>query len=853
MATEPSTLVRPKVELLGPQQQRAVTFGLCWGALVLALLTTWLYFKHWEDARATVYGAGLLTVAVLGLAVWQFAVSRAAAREPAQAEARLHGQRRPLGVALLLLAGALVLLGIWLASQRELKATFPEVSSALVLALVAAGAGILLLTQAGGGLSMEQILQGLAARRQPLMVVCFALAGVLLITGIVILSSHESFSEGFRNAFPQVAGAIMLGLVFGGAGLWLVLTAATPPSPTTMRILVLSVGGVAGLIIALMTIIRAVLWWNEVFAGGINAWRGENAWKLWLCFYVELLGLAILFGSLLLARADVRISAVLRRLLYGYNAILTGLLLLAVLVVINVTVYAYYPYTFEWTQTRGLYSLSDKSKNTLDGLKEPTTVYVMLSPGSPNYRDTRVLLQNVQAFTSRVQVEYLSPDLQIEAFRKLKERFPKLAEEKQPFDEFGGRGLLVVYGADTGKTPPPHAFIPAASLSGKQFPGQPGERKAVREFKGEDLLMTELRTLAKGGIRPVIYITQGHGELDIRGSAPGDPNGAGLLVALLQQQRYEVHGLVWGPPFAGKVGAEQMRFSQKKAEDPHVVPGDAMAVVVAQPRGNFDKGILDALDQYLKTESEQRQNKKGKLMVLSNIQVDKATLTPLDTGMQTFLKPFGVDLRNDVVLHYATGRNDNPLVNEAQPPKKSTNAIARELREYDFPVERCRTVRPEPGGGAYRAEVILEVPSKRNEQSIFWAESDLQTLRNPFAYVLSLTPPQLMAKRSQEPLPVGLAVTDRKDQATLVVFGDASMASNDAARYPQIPYYDLIISSLEWLAGRPENIGIEPRKDAFYRLRKQDVNLSRMVLLPVGLILLGLVGVGTGVWVVRRR
>ena len=87
----------------------------------------------------------------------------------------------------------------------------------------------------------------------------------------------------------------------------------------------------------------------------------------------------------------------------------------------------------------------------------------------------------------------------------------------------------------------------------------------------------------------------------------------------------------------------------------------------------------------------------------------------------------------------------------------------------------------------------------------------------------------------------------RGDRPRMVVFGDASIASNVSSRG-----YDLLTSSFEWLAERPQNMGIEPKESSSFTLQP-GTNVSRMVWLPLGLMALGFLGLGTGVWVVRRR
>ena len=69
-----------------------------------------------------------------------------------------------------------------------------------------------------------------------------------------------------------------------------------------MRTFLLIVGGICGFILALGAIWRAVLW-KDVLFGGMTIWQGESSWQLWYCAYAELIGLALMFGSLLLARS----------------------------------------------------------------------------------------------------------------------------------------------------------------------------------------------------------------------------------------------------------------------------------------------------------------------------------------------------------------------------------------------------------------------------------------------------------------------------------------------------------------------------------------------------------------------
>jgi ABC-type uncharacterized transport system involved in gliding motility auxiliary subunit len=91
----------------------------------------------------------------------------------------------------------------------------------------------------------------------------------------------------------------------------------------------------------------------------------------------------------------------------------------------------------------------------------------------------------------------------------------------------------------------------------------------------------------------------------------------------------------------------------------------------------------------------------------------------------------------------------------------------------------------------------------------------------------------------------------------MVVIGNAGFVSNlndPQARgetfNPQ--YCSLVSSSLAWLREKPSNIGIEGKTRDKYRMN-ETTNLARMIFLPSLLMLVSIIGLGLGVWVVRRR
>jgi hypothetical protein len=831
------------------QNCRNVGLGLLWAAVLLGLLTAWLTIRYWEmELSFLVTVAAALAVACLVVGIWHLLPFHPPpSGQPLEALAR----KRSRGGLVVLILGALVLLlGIWLVFQQGLLA-FPEASGAVVLGLIGVVAGLAqVLGKPGLEPAADRVLRGLVGAQQ-------ALKMALLIGGLVFvgLGGWVLWEYGVREAFPQGTGAVLLGLTLLGAGLWLAAMTPQAITPATMRALILTVGGVCGLIIAVMAAIRLWAWWDVIFSGGLQSLQGEGAWRLWLPIYVELLGLAIMFGSLLLARAEVRTNAVMRRLLYGYNAILTGLLTLGILVVLNFVVYVTYPYTFDWSKSRGLHSLSPTTKNLLDNLKEPATVYVLMSQNSFIYNDIRTLLDNARAYSDNLRVQYLSPDQDRGRYRELATKYPELLHERGPMDEEGGRGLLVLYGPDeTPKTP--HAFIPARNLVGEGKREDPRSRRSSVAFKGEDVVMTELKFLQDRQSKPKIYFTQGNGELDIsdaqvmaNAAQPGmvivNPSGAGKLVERLKKDNYEVRGLRWTPAPKGAKPDDLIVSARKKLDEQPQVPEDAKVVVIAGTETPWNKDALDAIDRYM-----QRQ---GKLVVLLNIAVARQgdDVVFAKTGLEDLLKKYGVKIQNDYLLRFPRSRGDNPTIVIAQPPPRGTNPIVVGFQKEAFLLDLARTVRPE-FGGTFQADKLLEV---RPERQDFWIETDLLPLAtSPFAYAVNLQRTgRLEEKLSNEAVPVGVTVTDRDQKPRAVVIGDTSFASNASIARRGIPYYDFFTSALEWLAERPSNIGIRPKEFSSYALSTASVNFNRMIFLPLGLLLLLTIGLGVGVWIVRRR
>jgi hypothetical protein len=564
----------------------------------------------------------------------------------------------------------------------------------------------------------------------------------------------------------------------------------------------------------------------------------------------------LMFLSLQLARGDEHSGSGFRRLLYGYNAVLTGLLLFLILSIINALTYipwgpfAWFNSTYYWA-TASIYSLSPQSEKVLEGLDKPVKIYVLITQRNELYHPIRALLDNCRSVNPSIQVKYLSPDLDQEEVNRLAQDY-----------KFGGEraGVLIVYGSGDKSE---NRFIKPLDLINDSGPMM-GRTKAPQAFKGESAIISELNSMALGKEKPTIYFTQGDGEPDLADTQRGRPGeGLGLLKERLQANNYTVKGLQFSP--AGGTAKNPDVVVSK------TVPEDAFLVVIVAPHSKFEKFAIDALRNYM--EPSDPKAGKGKLMVYMDV-VLTADKSMENLGLEPFLGEFGVQVNNNRILSIAGGEISNPQrVIAIMNPERSVRQHNPVVDSFPFPsafvlYNITRTVEAKPAGPQsnprYRSELMMIVPQL--QQQAAWAETNLQT--DPVTLIQEYNRKgELEKKIASDHLPVAVAVTENIPSAAggphagmqgdekprLIVFGNGSLVSNILVdKSNRTLNYDLFASCVAWLRERPTNIGIEPKNRDSYAF-PVDANVGRMVGLPAMLMVVGIIGLGTGVWVVRRR
>jgi hypothetical protein len=640
-----------------------------------------------------------------------------------------------------------------------------------------------------------------------------------------------------------------LGLLVIGAGLYHLFR---EPNPTltdqdAARLLVLVIGGLAGLLTAVFIGLALPYfdWWN-IISAGLEEWR-KNWWRLGLSVIGLFGGLALMLISLQLARGEERANVGLRRLLYGYNAVLTGLLLLAILTVLNVLTYVRLPpftvlnTTSDWTEAN-LFTLSPASKNLLASLDKPVKVFVLL-PDSLLLRWVKNMMDNCRAVTDKLEVEYISP-----------EDSRRVSELMKKYQITESLGILVVYGNEGSEQ---QEFINANELTNRddtQFTRE-GQSKGIL-FEGENLLITKLTALTEGKSRTVVYFTQANGELDMNDSNPGKEDvGLGILKERLQKANYDVKELKLGP-------------TNDK------VPEDAGLVVIARPTQPFSEEALSALRKYMNPTSGA---KKGKLLVLFDV-VPNREGTMASTGLEKFMTEFNVEVGNDRVLVLPNRMTQYPLQVPVIPNLRSRNPLATAFAGPPtsvFVFTDARVVQPlasnnpNPSAAPYSPETVFFILDSAG----VWTDPKID-LNPKGAIDNQIKDPdrreELLKKISRKPLSVVVAVTEPKappvsgdphafmqqeQEPRLVVCGDATWIANREMREgTNYGNWELFTSFVSYLRERPD-IGkkAEPKKRTFFTLTPSEEVTAHLWWLPAMVMVVGIMCLGGSILFIRRR
>ncbi|MHC5055684.1 MAG: GldG family protein [Planctomycetota bacterium] len=329
-------------------------------------------------------------------------------------------------------------------------------------------------------------------------------------------------------------------------------------------------------------------------------------------------------------------------------------------------------------------------------------------------------------------------------------------------------------------------------------------------FKGEDAFTSAIRDILDETERKVYFVT-GHGERTT-GSKAGDYNAV-----------------------AGGLRGMNFKIDDVNLAGKEAVPEDTSVLVIAGPTAPISEAELTLIESYL--------DDGGSLFVTLDY-LDKRA-GHVSSGLERLLRKFGVEVHQDVMAvgqEIVTGR---------------THGIPHEYHEISEHLSRktvllrnacvLKTTSPEKEG--FDARGILEGTDGS------WGERDLSG--------------RLRYNKDTDiagPTTLGVAVGPRKSdpstpfgptgRAHIVVFADADFLSDRLMADPQFRFAantDLFLNAVNWMVGKTENIGIQPRERERRAVHMTPVRRTRVFWGAVVLPALAMVVLGIVVWRLRSR
>ncbi|MBI4455694.1 MAG: GldG family protein [Acidobacteria bacterium] len=296
-----------------------------------------------------------------------------------------------------------------------------------------------------------------------------------------------------------------------------------------------------------------------------------------------------------------------------------------------------------------------------------------------------------------------------------------------------------------------------------------------------------------------LYFMSGHGERDINSD---DAGGLAMARQKLESQNYDVKTLT---------------LATEKT-----IPIDAAVVAIVGPRFSLLLPEVEALQNYA--------NQGGKILLLADPETKP--------GLESFLKPKGIELDDDVVLDVS---GIGQLFGMGPAAPLITHYEGHPITEgfegtmTFFPLS-CSISTPSATEQGFSTQVLL----KTNPSS--WGETDLKVGSAKFD----------AGKDRQGPLNLGVAATKAIDdkQARMVVIGDSDFATT--AYFGNQRNGDLFLNAVSWLAEDADLMAIRPRNPQSRRLNLSIAEANFLFYFAVVLMPGVALAAGIAVWWKRR-
>jgi ABC-2 type transport system permease protein len=481
--------------------------------------------------------------------------------------------------------------------------------------------------------------------------------------------------------------------------------------------------------------------------------------------------------------------------------VITTALIVLVLGLVNYLAFRHYE-RFDWTSA-GMYTLSDKSKSVLKGLKEDVTVYLFMSRNEPSFTDTDELLQRYKTASRHVVVQYVDPDREPGEFQILSQRFGV----QQGVNELGETRVDVAAVVAMGDK---KWHVDRDDLVGFDLGPIPGIDSIEVNIKAEQA-MTGAIVQVLSGRATKVCVTRGHGEISL------DDQDERSLISVKTALRHD------------NVELEPLETMGKTA-----VPKECDAVLVLGPQNAFAESEAKVIVEYVKG--------GGRALLALDPVIENDVVQP--TGFEGPLETLGVRLDRSLALELNEEHLLSPspllfLVTEFG-EHRSTRMLRGGARVV-LTLARSLSVLAESD----KIEVLL----RASPQS--FAVTDVARIKDGGA-----APAQAPG---DIPGPVDLALAvhtggeeETKKDGRLIVIGDSDFLQAQFIDAPELENFHLMSAFIGHLTERDALIEIAPKKvkggNIVFTQDDMTALLFRVgVLIPGAALLLGL-----AVWLQRR-
>jgi len=487
-----------------------------------------------------------------------------------------------------------------------------------------------------------------------------------------------------------------------------------------------------------------------------------------------------------------------RHLIISANVLVQILAMFALVVMVNWLVSRHYT-RFDWTKS-GYYKISGKTQQALGALKEPVTIIVYLQPSAESeleekiFQDVRHLLAEFKFYgQEKLQIEYVDPDRDLARAKQVVAQYK--FDVREP--------ALVIFACGTR-----NKYVGKDEMVEMEGGMGYGAPPRIKAFKAEGAFLSAIQTVTEGE-PPAIYFLTGHGERDPESFE--QRTGYSTLATYIKRDNLKVAKWNW--------------------QEQQTLPTNASAIVIAGPHKKFSDVEQAVLDQYLKNH--------GRLLVM----LDPKT----ESGLETFLKKWGVQVDDDLVMRKAGALLGTELLDvNAVATTYAQHPVTAKLTDVNTEFPYCRSVRQsKTNPGSTDQPRVTELATA---PAAFWGETDPDNEHASFNPARDLAGPLSLAVAIETGQPRGADVD--LGETRMIVVGTASFVDNSALTAGNL---DFFMSSLNWLLKREQLLAVGPKTPEEFRLDISPNELRAVYALTlIGLPLL--VGIlGLSVWLRRRK